>query len=164
MKRWGVVCCGAVLLSGCAGLPQSRDDFRAALDPEEGQVFKYVIDRSYSSTLGGIRWGIKRCLSGTSARWAEVDGDMRKVTVSYNTALVPKRDGYSELTVQMQEAPPTMGEMPEGGYYLAAMDIQSLSVGRTRLTAYAYTPEIVESLRGWAAGEAPDECPSPMIK
>ena len=147
--------CVIFAIAGCSGTlaPQSRAEYVARIK-EGGMLVRtdsHVAGRSFEQVVGALRQKVEECLqSDTHVVRSGGIGSMN-VTHHSRTQLQVVGTGRAELTTQFTSTGSItyVQQVPPGGFYERAVDIERVSPTTTRLTYYG--PSTDSSMSTWAA-------------
>jgi hypothetical protein len=158
----------ALALAGCAGhlAPQSRPEFIEKIS--EGGAFlmvdSYVARAGFDQVVATLRQKSGECLDGdTQVRRSSGGITAMQYTHHYRTQVRVVAAGRAELTTQFTSTNLAYAQqVPQGGFYDRAVDIERLSPTTTRLTYYgssfASSKEAWAAMKGWSEGRS-TACP-----
>jgi hypothetical protein len=155
-----------VLLVSCAiqpaKQPQNRDEFKAAL--AQGAAFmkveKYVVNRPFEEATRLLKTKTEECLNYrlTEGTRSAATGLITGQTVhDYTATFRTVNRAHAELTMQHNPLGPRIGpEMPKGGFYMMAVDVDRASANTTLLTFYGRSTwdDTYDAIKKWSAGTA----------
>jgi hypothetical protein len=167
MSKLAGLFCIIATLSGCAGInPQTRDEFRQSkLDGVPfSMVDSYMSSRRFEDVVNTLKQKTSECFN--------VDVTMRRTQGGITT--MNARDEYrttvrivsanrAELTTQFHmKGQIVLQQVPEGGFYNRAVDIERLAQNKTKLTYYGNSFESSKLawnvMKQWSDGQA-TPCP-----
>lgn len=145
----------AVVLAGCAGTlaPQSRPEYIQRI--RDGGAFlmvdSHVANRGIEQVVATLRQKSRECLTGESQVRRSSGGiTTMQLTNRYLTTVRSIDAGHAELTTQFNSVGKAyVQQVPDGGFYERAVDIERLSATTTRLTYYGSSFD--DSKKAWSA-------------
>jgi len=158
----------AGLLSGCAGTlaPQSRPEYVARV--REGGAFlmvdSHVAQRGIEPVVASLRQKSLECLTGESQMRRSSGGiTTMQMNTRYRTIVQMTGPTRAELTTQfLATGTAYVQQVPDGGFYERAVDIERLSPTTTRLTYYGSSfdssRKVWAAIKEWSEGR-PAACP-----
>ena len=166
--RYCLLALVSIILNSCAiqpvEQPQNREDFKAAI--AKGAAFTkvqtHVANRRFQDAIRLLRTKTEECLN---YRYTETTRNAFTGLITGTTAHEYKgtfravNAAHAELTMQHNPLGPRVGaKMPEGGFYVLAVDVDRTSANTTRLTFYGSTfsplDSTYEAIKKWSEGEA----------
>lgn len=167
--RWFLGTTIVLALSACAfpKMPQTRDEF-LALTSNLGDVQTHSVNRRFTDVVRSLQPKAMKCFSATVTQSRMQGGIATSTTaMTYYPSFRTVNDARAELTIQHIFTPRTFGpEMPKGGFYTVAVDIERASASSTRLTIYGPKSgwggwswgDSYEAIKKWGAGQD-TKCP-----
>jgi hypothetical protein len=140
MRKLAFLTCGVALLSGCAGgNPQTRVEFQETMSHSSlGFVESHIAKRRFDDVMKTLRQKAEECLQYNLTTTRE-QGGIRTMnqTDEIRTTIRAVNNDRAEMTIQLtMKGAIVMQQVPPGGFYNAAMDIERLTPGTTKLTYY----------------------------
>lgn len=158
----------ALLLAGCGATlaPQTRPEYVAKI--KEGGAFlavdSHVANRSIEQVVATLRQKSQECLTGESQLRRSSGGmTTMQLTNQYSTVVRTIDSGRAELTTQFNaKGSAYVQQVPQGGFYERAVDIERLSPTTTKLTYYgtnfSSAMKVWSALKDWSDGRM-SACP-----
>ena len=164
----------ATLLAGCAGQPQTAEEFRRAIPHKvfagSGSI---EVNRPFSEVAATFSKMAPECLQGSVTTTTQTITQFRIITRVYVTdwkQTVAVAQQRAELYVQAHTAGEVnLSRPPAGGPYRLVADAYPVDAGRTRLQWYSSreplgVPDyLARAIEGWASGESM-QCPDLMTE
>ncbi len=146
------------LLSGCAGQPQTPDEFRTSF----GKLQTFEVKRSFRDIAKTFQARARECLNVKVRSQTRTGGvtpmgnTIEMLSVYKSTVLVT--DKKAELHVQRHyEGVNMVGKEPPGGYYTFVADATPLGSATTRVDFYGHSMSgdvLPKAVTGWATGQS----------
>jgi hypothetical protein len=157
----------AAALTSCAiqpvKQPQNREEFKAALAKGASftKVATYVANRRFEDATKLLKTKTEECLNyrltetTRSAGTGLISGtSANDYTATFRTV----NKAHAELTMQHNPLGPRIGpEMPKGGFYFIAVDVDRTSANTTQLTFYGPSmawDTTYDAIKKWSEGVA----------
>ncbi|HYS74700.1 MAG TPA: hypothetical protein VEM38_01235 [Burkholderiales bacterium] len=149
----------ALVLFGCAGQPQTADEFRRDM----GKLQTFDANRSFRDIAKTFQAKARECLNVRVRSQTRMGGvtqmgtTMDMLSVYKSTVLVT--DKKAELHVQRHyeiTSGTMVGKEPPGGYYTLVVDATPLSNATTRVDIYGHSMSgdvLPRAITGWATGQ-----------
>lgn len=163
MKNTLLLLTVAAFLSGCAGAnPQTREDFRKSR--LEGSplsfVDTYVSQRPFDEVVKTLNQKVNECFQVNVTTKRSVGGiPTMNQTDEFRTTIRNVDKNHAELTTQFtMKGAIVMQQVPPGGFYQSAMDIERLTPTTTKLAFYGPTigggRDKWNALKQWSDGQS----------
>ena len=152
-----------VILAGCAAVPMTPTEFRAAVKKEGRYIDKFEVNRPFADVARSFQKMTPECLNysvtttekhgliggKTSDTWAWVKG-----TLSVSTTRM-------ELRIQ-RKIKNQIGTLPDNGMYYLVADATPVGAGKTKMEIYYWddVQAAAVAMKGWASGGGMG-CPDP---
>ncbi|MGH2393487.1 MAG: hypothetical protein ACRDGH_08340 [Candidatus Limnocylindria bacterium] len=163
--QWLVAGMAGLILTGCVKMPQSREEFRAAVSQGafSAKAETFVVNRNFTQTVTHLKAKTDACLNREVKR-SMVQGLYQEHTRSiYRSSVQTRATNRAEFTMQVTHSPRGVGaDAPPGGFYLMVADIEAVSPDNLRINLYRPTlghGAAVDAVRSWISGRN-DACPS----
>jgi hypothetical protein len=153
------------VLSACAmPVPQSREEFVSAVQkgPLTTKMEVLEIDRPFTAVIHDLESKSNECLNVRVTSTMIERYAVHRNSSTYRATLKPVADGKAEYTVQVQYSN-VGGNLPEGGGYMMAADIEDIQALKTKVVTYEPRfgfGDASEAIKAWARGE---ERPCPRL-
>lgn len=159
----------ATILSGCAGsgaTPQTRKEFVQAnvRGIPFSMVDTHISKRSFEQVVSSIRQKAGQCFN-TNVTTTRTEGGMKTMNIKdeFRTTVRVLSSSRAELTTQFtSKGIVYLQEIPKGGFYHRAVDIERVSASATKLTYYGSSFESGKAawsaIKQWGDGQA-TACP-----
>jgi len=163
MKNTLLLLTVAAFLSGCAGAnPQTREEFRKSR--LEGALLSfvetYVSQRPFDEVVKTLNQKVNECFQVNVTTKRTVGGiQTMNLTDEFRTTIRNVDKNHAELTTQFtMKGAIVMQQVPPGGFYQSAMDIERLTPTTTKLTFYGPTigggRDKWNALKQWSDGQS----------
>lgn len=152
-------------LSACVtSQPQSRAEFRALVT--QGAAFTatdtHVTNRRFPDVVEVLTRKAKECLNVRVTQTRSAGYQTSSFSITYRTTVRRVNNLHAELTVQHTASPHTFGpQMPAGGYYTVAIDIDRTGATKTKLSFYGPSSgwdDAFAAIKKWSNGQSA-KCP-----
>jgi hypothetical protein len=166
MRMLALSCCAVALLGGCAGgNPQTRVEFQEMTSHSSlGFVESYVAKRRFEDVMKSLTQKAEQCLQYNLTTTRE-QGGIRTMnqTDEIRTTIRAVSKDRAEMTIQMtMKGAIVVQQVPPGGFYNGALDIERLTPATTKLTYYGSALSAGKkrwaALQQWGDGQ-PAPCP-----
>ena len=147
----------AAALGGCAGNPQTADEFRKTTPGSmTGKLVTFEADRPVRDIGATFRSRAPECLTVKVKAYHQT-GTASWMTLDVYKPTVRVSDKRAELVLQKHDEAATMnvGE-PPGGFYVFIADATAVSATRTRVDLYTSAvarDSLTRAVTGWATGK-----------
>jgi hypothetical protein len=162
----------AAVLTSCAmpqpvNQPQNREEFKAALAKGASfmKVDKYVANRRFEDASTLLKTKTEACLN---YRLTETTRNVATGLITgtiandYSATFRTVTKAHAELTMQHNPRGTRIGpQMPKGGFYMVAVDVDRASANTTQLTFYGPSmgwDTTYDAIKKWSEGTAV-KCP-----
>jgi hypothetical protein len=143
---------------GCAGMPQTADEFRKDLPGSMfGKLETYEVNRSVADIGKTFQKYAPKCLN---VRVEYIPGDNSRAvyTVTKYTPTVIVGKDKTELHLQYihEKGPIAVYKIPPVGYYLIVVDAIAISKNKSRIELYHPTvghDTLIKAIKNWTKGE-----------
>lgn len=154
----------AVVLAGCAPLPQTADEFRNS-DNVLLTKSSTMVARSPARVSAAIQKGAQRCLNTQESQHIAYSTgysrQTRRITADYDATIKRGRGGRGELSIYRVTSGAYTPGSDNGGFMAYVVDVVP-SGGQTRLDIYGgkvYYGDLNKAVLEWAKG-GPLRCPA----
>lgn len=158
MRRLVVAAAG--LLLGCTlSQPQTRGEFVALVagGASMTKTESHSAPRSFDRVVRTVRDRADACFNVEVTQTRQSGYAMSSFTVIYVPSFQVVAEDSAQLTIQHTTRPRSIGpQMPPGGFYTFAVDIDRVSGNETRLTMYGPSRgwgDAWDAIRAWSDGE-----------
>lgn len=154
MNKMVILFAASMLMSGCAGMtPQTRQEFvqTNVQGATYSMVDSHVAHRRFQDVVKTLTRMSSACLNtNVTTRRSENGLTTMKIKDEIRTSVRVVNAHRAELTTQYTSKGITyMQKVPDGGFYLRAVDVDRLSATTTKLTYYGSSFD--SSKKVWAA-------------
>jgi hypothetical protein len=161
LARWIVSTGFSIVMTGCATMPQTAEEFRKAVPGAmTAKVETFEVDRPFSEVAQIFKERGPECLNKTVTTTSTTPGQYGPVVSSYTVTYKPTvqvTQSKAELQVQQHtDNAVKVYQEPEGGYFLLVADAYPVNEGRTRLDLYCPAigySALIKAVKGWGTGE-----------
>jgi hypothetical protein len=154
-----------LILTACVKMPQTREEFRAAVSQGafSAKAETFVVNRNFTQAVTHLKAKTNACLN-REVRRSMVQGLYQEHTRStYRASVQTPTTNRAEFTLQVTHQPRGVGaDAPPGGFYLMVADIEAVSADNFRVNLYRPTlghGGAIDAVRNWINGRD-DACPS----
>jgi hypothetical protein len=157
-KLTGAALAAALLVQGCAQMPQSAEEFRkAAPGAFMGKTESYEVGRPMRDVAAAFRRKAPECLNVAVRTVSRTSTSYQNILTEYKSTVVVGA-GRAELHVQQLHNTGVVypSKPPEGGAYIVVADAYPVDGRRTRIQLYGPSrgyDVLYRAIRGWATGE-----------
>jgi PBP1b-binding outer membrane lipoprotein LpoB len=147
-----------LLLSGCASMPQTAEEFRKAVPGAfMGKVETFEVNRPFTDVAKTFQTMAPKCLD-VRIKTVSDTYQSHQVIVAKYTPTVIVTEGKAELYVQERHEAGVLAvrKEPEAGHFLMVVDAVPLDKNRTKITMYRPAQGhdvMVKAIKGWATGK-----------
>jgi hypothetical protein len=158
------ILCLTVILAGCGATmnPQTRDEYRQAIASGAPLTMTdtYVAKRRFDDVVKSLKQKVDECLQ-VNVTMKRTEGGMTTMntTDEYRTKVVAIDKNHAELTTQYtMKGAIVLQQVPPGGFFATAVDIERLTPATTKLTYYGGSTSggkaKWDALKQWSDGKA----------
>lgn len=156
-------CLAAAILAGCGATmnPQTRDEYRQTIASGAPLTMTdtYVAKRRFDDVVKSLKQKVDECLQ-VNVTMKRTEGGMTTMntTDEYRTKVVAIDKNRAELTTQFtMKGAIVLQQVPPGGFFSTAVDIERLTPTTTKLTYYGASTSggkaKWDALKQWSDGK-----------
>jgi hypothetical protein len=162
--RWLVTGMAGLILTGCVTMPQTREEFRAAVAKGafSAKAESFVVKKNFTRVVSHLKTKTEACLNKEVHRSMMHGMYQERSRSTYRASVHTPTRNRAEFTMQVTHQPKGIGaDAPPGGFYLMVADIEAVSPDTLQVNLYRPTlghGGAVDAVRHWLRGD--DEgCP-----
>ncbi len=162
--RWLVGLSAGLILTACVQMPQTREEFRAAVAKGafSTKAESFAVNKNFKQAVTNLSAKTDACLNKVVERFMMKGMYQERSRSTYRASVQTPAANRAEFTMQVMHNPRGVGaDPPPGGFYLMVADIEAASPNSFRVNLYRPTlghGDTVDAVRNWLNGKG-DACP-----